>query len=256
MIRLFFKTVLPLMLIGLLLKPGLSQAQSKSLSIDTVAGHTVITMLEGQAYLIREDLTRIRSLARGDFLKQNDRVQTEKKSRIELKLPDESYIRFDEMTVFVLKSAAVDGVQRQRDIDVTMILGKIWAKVARFLNKEDRFAVSAHTAVAGVRGTTYRMNVNPDHSVMVKVYGGEVEVRGKKAETAAGQPPRLQEPSAIQGPHPIPGPHPVTMEQWTYIVGAMQQIDIQPDGTPSQPFRFSVEADLDEWVRWNLGRDR
>jgi len=46
------------------------------------------------------------------------------------------------------------------------------------------------------------------------------------------------------------------MEEWTYIVGAMQQINIQPDGTPSEPFRFSPEADIDEWVRWNMDRDR
>lgn len=244
------------MVIWLFLNPCLSQAQSKAVTIETAGGNTVITMLEGRVFLIKEDLTRIRSLARGDYLKQNDRVQTEKKSRIELKLPDESYIRFDEMTIFVLKTAAFDQAQKQRDIDVTMILGKLWAKVAKFLNKEDRFAVSAHTAVAGVRGTTYRMNANEDNSVTVKVYGGEVEVRGKKAETAASQLPTPGAPSVIQGPHPIPGPHPVSMQEWTYIVGAMQQINIQPDGTPSEPFRFSAEADLDDWVRWNMDRDR
>ena len=254
--RLFFKTALALMVIWLLLNPRLSQAQSKAVTIETAGGHTVITMLQGHAFLVKEDLTRIRSLARGDYLKQNDRVQTEKKSRIELKLPDESYIRFDEMTIFVLKSASFDQDQKQRDIDVTMVLGKLWAKVARFLNKEDRFAVSAHTAVAGVRGTTYRMNVEQDRSAMVKVYDGEVEVRGRKPETAAAQPPRPGEPSVIQGPRPIPGPYPVTMQEWTYIVGAMQQINIQPDGTPSEPFRFSPEADLDDWVRWNMDRDR
>jgi len=254
--RSFVKTILPLMLILLLLKPSLSQAQGKAVTIETAGGHTVITMLEGQVFLIREDLTRIRSLARGDSLKGNDRVQTEKKSRIELKLPDESYIRFDEMTIFVLKSAAFDQARKRRDIDVTMVLGKLWAKVAKFLNKEDRFSVSANTAVAGVRGTTYRMNVEQDNSVMVKVYGGEVEVRGKKAETAAGQLPTPGAPTVIQGPHPIPGPHPVTMQEWTYIVGAMQQINIQPDGTPSEPFRFSPQTDMDEWVRWNMDRDR
>jgi len=250
------------MLICLMLKPCLSQAQSKAVTVETAGGRTLITMLAGQAFLVNEDLTRIRSLARGDYLEGNDRVQTEKKSRIELKLPDASYIRFDEMTIFVLKSAVFDQAQNRRDVDVTMIIGKIWAKVARFLNREDRFAVSAHTAVAGVRGTTYRMNVDPDNSAMVKVYDGEVEVRGRKPETAAAQPPRPGEPSAIQGPRPIPGPHPipgprpVTMAEWTYIVGAMQQINIQPDGTPSEPFSFSAEADLDDWVRWNMDRDR
>jgi len=254
--RPFYKTALTVILVGFLLKPCLARAQSQALTIETADGDTVITMLEGEAFLVKDDLTRMRFLARGDYLKQNDRVQTGRKSRIELKLPDESYIRFDEMTIFILKSAAFDQSQKQRNIDVTMVLGKLWAKVARFLNRKDRFAVSAHTAVAGVRGTIYRMNVNPDNSAMVKVYDGEVEVSGRKPETAAMQLPRPGEPSVIPGPRPIPGPHPVTMEQWTYIVGAMQQINIQPDGTPSEPFRFSAEADRDDWVRWNMDRDR
>lgn len=115
--RFFFKTALALMVIWLLLKPCLSQAQSKAVTIETAGGQTIVTMLEGRVFLVKEDLTRIRSLARGDYLKQND-------------------------------------------------------------------------------------------------------------------------------------------EEWTYIVSAMQQINIQPDGTPSEPFRFSAEADLDEWVRWNRDRDR
>ncbi|MEW6671512.1 MAG: FecR domain-containing protein [Thermodesulfobacteriota bacterium] len=254
--RFLFKTAWTLTALCLLLNPCLSRAQSQAVTIETVEGNTVVSMLQGQAYLIKEDLTRIRALARGDYLKPDDRVQTEKNSRVELKLPDGSFIRFDEMTIFVLKAAAYDRAQKQRDIDVTMIIGKIWAKVAKLINKEDRFAVSAHTAVAGVRGTTYRMNVNQDNSAMVKVYDGEVEVRGRRPETAAAQPPRPGEPSVIQGPRPIPGPRPVTMQEWTYIVGAMQQINIQPDGTPSEPFRFSPEVDLDDWVRWNMDRDR
>lgn len=253
--RTFFKTALVLMVIWISLKPFLLQAQSRTVAIETAAGNAVITMLEGHAFLVKEDLTRIRSLARGDYVSRNDRVQTAKKSRIELRLPDESYIRFDEMTVFVLKSASYDEGKKQRDIDVAMVLGKIWAKVAGFLNREGRFAVSAHTAVAGVRGTTYRMNVNPDKSVVVKVYGGEVEVRGKKTQAAAAQAPIPGGPSVIQGPRPIPGPHPVSMQEWTYIVGAMQAISIQPDGTPSKPFRFSIEADRNDWVRWNMERD-
>lgn len=254
--RHFFTAALALMVIWLVLKPDLSPAQSRAVTVETGTGNTVVSMLEGQAFLIREDATRIRSLGRGDFLNQNDRVKTEARSRIEIKLPDGSFIRFDESTIFVLRSATFDQAQNQRDIDVTMIIGKIWAKVSRFLSREDRFAVSSQTAVAGVRGTTYRMNVNQDNSAMVKVYDGEVEVQGQKPQTAAAQPPAPGGPSVIQGPRPIPGPYPVTMEQWTYIVGAMQQINIQPDGTPSEPFNFSPEADMDDWVRWNMNRDR
>jgi hypothetical protein len=46
------------------------------------------------------------------------------------------------------------------------------------------------------------------------------------------------------------------MQEWTYIVQAMQQIVVYPDGTVSKPFRFDPEVDMDEWVRWNQNRDK
>jgi len=46
------------------------------------------------------------------------------------------------------------------------------------------------------------------------------------------------------------------MEEWTYIVKAMQQIVVNPDGSTTKPFRFSPEADLNDWVRWNRERDK
>ena len=259
--RVFIKLSLMFMLIGLLVKPGGLQAQNRTVSVDSTEGNTIVMMLEGQAFLVREDLGQIRSLSQGDLLRQGDRVQTEKNSRLELKLPDGSFVRFDEMTVFILQSAIFDPEQKRRDIDVTLVLGKIWAKVARFLNRQDRFTLTTQTAVAGVRGTVYRMNVNPDNSAFVKVYDGEVEVRGQKPEKAASatgskEPAAIPGPHPVPGPHPIPGPHPVTMQEWIHIVSAMQQIDIQSDGTPSKPFNFSPEADRDGWVLWNQERDR
>jgi len=53
-----------------------------------------------------------------------------------------------------------------------MVFGKTWANVSKFLGEKGRFAVSTRTAVAGVRGTLYRMNVNKNNSVVVKVYWG------------------------------------------------------------------------------------
>ena len=46
------------------------------------------------------------------------------------------------------------------------------------------------------------------------------------------------------------------MEEWTYIVGALQQINIQADGSATKPFRFDIAKDLDEWVRWNQSRNQ
>jgi hypothetical protein len=182
-------------------------------------------------------------------------VQTDKQSRVELKLPDGSYVRYDEDTTFDLTSAAFDVKKKRRNISVSMVFGKTWAKVARLLGRGGRFAIATPTAVAGVRGTVYRLNLNKDNSVSVKVYWGEVVVNSQKKASETAQPGKMTTPTPVAGPHPVPGPHPVTMEEWTYIVKSLQQIDIRPDGTVTKPFRFDIKKDLNDWVRWNQQRD-
>ena len=46
------------------------------------------------------------------------------------------------------------------------------------------------------------------------------------------------------------------MEEWIRIVEAMQQITISPDGIPSKPRTFTLEEDVNDWVQWNVERDR
>jgi len=105
-----------------------------------------------------------------------------------------------------------------------------------------------------VRGTVYRVNVYGDDSAMVKVYDGAVEVNGS-AKQVSGTTSSSGPPAVVSGPQPVAGPHPVSMEQWVYTLKAMQQIIIRPDGTASPPFRFSYEADRNNWVEWNRQRD-
>lgn len=65
-------------------------------------------------------------------------------------------------------------------------------------------------------------------------------------------PEKVMKPSTIAGPYPVPGPRTVSMEEWTYIVRALQQIVIRPDGRALKPEGFDLaKDDLIEWVRWN-----
>jgi ferric-dicitrate binding protein FerR (iron transport regulator) len=244
-----------IILLAVLVWPPLpaTATEDKAVSIDS--GQAVITLLEGSVQRTKKGMVAAEQLFGGDVLSASDRVQTDKNSKVELKLPDGSYVRYDESTTFELVSAAVDTEKKQRNISVNMIIGKTWAKVARFLGG-GRFTVSTRTAVAGVRGTVYRLNVNPDNSVAVKVYRGEVVVNSLPKAQATAQPGKITAPAAAAGPHPVPGPHPVSLKEWTYIVKSLEQINILPDGTVEKPFRFDIKKDLDDWVLWNQQRDQ
>ncbi len=220
--------------------------------VDVGTGAAAVTTLTGKAVVTRVGTTQRLKLATGEILAAGDRVTTGTGARLELKLPDGSYLRFDERTTFKLVSMAGSQKSQTRNIRVSMVVGKTWARVAKlFGKKRGGFDISTQTAVAGVRGTTFRMNVEEDNSAVLKVYGGEVEVRQKSKEKSGAK----AAPPIFTKPVPIKGPHPISMEEWVYIVKSLQQININPDGTATRPFRFDIKADLNEWVKWNQMRD-
>ncbi|MBF0227289.1 MAG: FecR domain-containing protein [Desulfobacterales bacterium] len=230
-----------------------------TVKVEIGQGKAEITHLNGSAFLINDEGSELKPLANGNFLEQGNRVKTKSKARIELKLPDKSFVRFDEDTVFQLKALSIDEQKNERNIKIEIILGNTWAKVASFFgSKDSNFELFSKVAVAGVRGTTYRANIKESGWTEVKVYGGEVAVSGipqnQKADSSS-KPPILGKPTSVQGPTSITGPKSVSPEEWTYIVRSMQQIVINPDGAPTKPFRFSPEADMNDWVKWNQMRD-
>ncbi|MBW2200870.1 MAG: FecR domain-containing protein [Deltaproteobacteria bacterium] len=115
------------------------KAQAKVVSIDMETGQAEITLVEGGVFLVKENLAKIRPLVQGEFLTAGNRISTGKSSRIEIKLPDKSFIRLDELATFVLVSVGVDKNIKSRNINVKMTLGKIWANVSKLFANRGRF---------------------------------------------------------------------------------------------------------------------
>jgi hypothetical protein len=249
----FTKKILPIILLFLLLGSYPLLARNKAVKIEIGAGKAEVTLLEGEASLFKKGMTKPKALSKGSLLAQGDRVITGTKSRIEIKLPDKSFVRFDEKTTFVLESVAYDQKTKKKDVNINIILGNTWAKVPKFSGSKGRFAITTKTSVAGVRGTDFRMNVNKDNSAVLKVYDGEVAV-SKRKDTKV-EKAKLEKPAPVAEPLPVAGPHPVSMEEWTYIVKSLQQFNIRPYGTAAKPFRFDIAKDLNDWVRWNRMRN-
>jgi hypothetical protein len=207
-----------------------------------------VTFLAGDATRSVGDAPPER-LAVGSAVREGDVLETAARTRLEVRLGDGSALRLGPASRARVERAAFGKAAGGRKVSAKLMAGQVWANVAKAVGGEARFEVSTDHAVAGVRGTTFRVDAARDRSVVVKVYSGTVAV-------AAGPIPRPahQAPGAKPERRQIQGPAEVTREEWERIVGAMMQVRVGADGRPGDPEPFALEGS-DEWERWNRERD-
>lgn len=206
-----------------------------------------VTFLSGEAS--RRVGGEVEALALGSLVHQGDLLETRARTRLEITLPDRSVVRLGPQTKVRLTRAVFGREVGERKVSASLLLGQIWAKVEKAVGGEARFEVQTQNAVAGVRGTTFRVDARRDRSVVVKVYNGAVAV-------AAGPIPRPGHPGGKGERRQVPGPREVTRQQWERLVGAMMQVAVSADGTPGEPEAFALSAtDADPWEAWNRQRD-
>jgi hypothetical protein len=216
----------------------------------------VVTALEGSAQVYIKGKTAGRQIKKGDKLGQEHEVRVGERSRMEIRFPDGTIMRLSEKSRLVMNELKYDKTTESKNVKVSLGVGKLWAKVKKLATSDSSVEVKTSNAVAGVRGTVYRVNVEEDKSALVKVYDGTVYVANPPREPGA-EAGKATPPHEVSGPRTVPPPyHEVSMEEWTAIVKAMQQISISPEGKPSAPQDFDPKADADDWVKWNQERDK
>lgn len=246
------KSLVPLLvccLLGLTVLPAAAQ-RTAALAL----GGATVSLLEGPAEILKAGKAVRQPLKAADLLAEGDEVRTGPRAKLELLLPDQSRVRFAERSAFRVVRMEPGSPSKPRDVKLHLALGKAWSNVAEAVGRKGDFQMVTDQAAAGVRGTIYRMNVEEDRATLVRVYDGTVHVTGGGGELAKALPPGP--PTPVSGPKPIPGPHKVTMEEWTVIIKAMQQVRVGADGKPEKPRDFTEAEDRDEWVDWNRARDR
>src|SRR5512147_231175 len=225
-------------------------------AVESGGSEATVTTVHGSAKVYKKGSTAGRPLHKGDKLKKDDEVRVSEKSRLEILFPDGTVMRLAERSSLRMNELAFNKETDRKSVKVGLSLGKLWAKVKRLKTADSSVEVKTSNAVAGVRGTVYRVNVEQDKSALVKVYDGEVYVANPPRD-ATKPIDKTTAPHEVAGPHAVPPPyHEVSMEEWTAIVKAMQQISISPDGKPSKPEDFDPKADADDWVKWNQERDK
>ncbi|HMA68944.1 MAG TPA: FecR family protein [Candidatus Mcinerneyibacterium sp.] len=183
---------------------------------------------------------------------QNDLIVTGE-GKVEVKLSDGKLFRLGPKTKIYLKKLE-EKEKKDKKIKIKVIVGKFWTKVKKIFKKEE-YKVEFKMGTAGVRGTVYNINQFIDDSAELYVYEGKVEVRSKKKKMKA--PPSDSKRVEVEGPEEIEGPKEITMEEWIVIVEKMNRISISKKGELGDPEKFKYQdLEDDEWVNWNLKRDK
>jgi hypothetical protein len=193
---------------------------------------------------------RTELLALGTLVYAGDVLETRRRTRLEVRLADQSVLRLGPLSRAVVQRASFGATAEDRQVSAKLLVGQVWANVAKAVGGEARFEIRTENAVAGVRGTTFRVDAAKDRSVVVKVYGGTVAV-------AAGALPRPEHADGKAERRQVAGPEEVSREQWERIVTSMMAVRVSAQGVATEPQAFALaEAGGDEWEEWNRGRDR
>jgi ferric-dicitrate binding protein FerR (iron transport regulator) len=206
-----------------------------------------VSFLDGSATNSSGGNGQPQPLALGGTVYENDLVETTPGSKMELKLQDGSVIRVGPASKMLLKSAYFGANGSEKKFTVKLFFGRVWSKVEGLVGGNSKFEVETDNAVAGVRGTTFRVDAKTDRSVLVRVYAGSV---------AVASPQVIQRQHGRGERHQVQGPTQVSRGEWEKIVGKQMQIAIGADGVPGEPQKFAAKDDAgDDWAAWNKALD-
>ena len=227
----------------LLLGPAIrAAAADKSAFTDEPVGEAELTLLEGMASLLGKDGKPTRPLAMGDRYRPGDRIRTGNKARLSLRFQDGSHIRFSEFTTFELVSLKATEKPKERNIRIHLLSGDAWVNVTAPYTGKGSLGIIVPKAAVKTTQSISRFTVFSDNATLLKVYQGHLEIRNLQANTA--DTPSDKSAGSIEN-----------KKSWSHLIKSMYQIYVRSNGTATNPFRFMVKADENNWVQWNRARD-
>lgn len=188
-------------------------------------------------------------------------VKTGEGARLELKFPDGSVVRVGPSSMVHITASGFDPKSKEVQAEANVVSGQVWANVSKLVGSEARFQVKTQNAVAGVRGTVFRVNIDRDKATVVKVYNGAVAVSNSPFFTNQGKESAGVGPIRSDRKEIAPPFQEVSKKEWEQRVEKMMQVRVGPDGVMTKAASFTLEEEKKadeaeaEWVNWNLSCD-
>jgi hypothetical protein len=184
------------------------------LSTSALGAVGTVTVVEGPAFRTAKGGTE-QPLLQGAEIELEDTLRTGAAGNLKLTLSDQSVVALGPDSELVVERVEFEQQERSK-VSLKLLVGAVWAKVKKALaGGESTFEVSAARAVAGVRGTIFRVDATPliagsrppkIRETVVRVAEGKV---GVNAQVKRAKPPPPKGPR-----QEVPGPSEVTAEEW------------------------------------------
>jgi hypothetical protein len=190
-----------------------------------------------------------------------DVIRTLARSRCEITLKGGGKVRIGENSELELNEANVKPMEKL--FKANLKKGNAWVAAKAAFGEKKNVSIRTPTAVAAIRGTTYRTQAGEEES-SVLVYEGKVDVNQPqnvegtgpgKAPKGGGKPKfKLGPVQEVAAPTEVAGPYEVTLEEWITLVEGMQ-INVRKDGKYHM-FKFDQASDAQlDFVKWNRELD-
>jgi hypothetical protein len=203
-------------LVFALLLPGLALASVGRISV--LQGTATRRDASGQAYALKV----------GSEVELKDTLSVGAASNLKLLLTDESVLMLGANSQLYIDEATFEG-QERKGFSAKLVFGRIWARVKQMAaGSEAKFEVTTERAVAGVRGTIFRVDygstakaMTPAQkpSMVVRVVEGRVVVQ--VPQTGANQAPAVAG-NKKQPRTQVAGPQEVSEQKWMEIFANLQ----------------------------------
>ncbi len=194
-------------------------------------GAAVASQVQGTVRIVSADVPAGRPLKNNDTIAKNDRVEVQANSRLELRLPDGSFMRLSENSDLTMRLLHFEKKTRTMNLQARLDKGRLWAKMKKRTTPGSVEVVTKSCCVAGREGI-YAVDGAENASATINVYEGAILVMSSPSQTAGAR----AEAQAVSVP-------------------ALQQIVVTtPEGVLQSRDRDPKTA-IDDWTRWNLQRD-
>ncbi len=150
---------------------GLMTALSAGDRAQVAARQAVLTFMYGEVQ-VRHGTGGYKAAKLNEALKPGDAIKTGADARAEISLHGGGYVRLDQGSHLLITHLQEGGTT-----SFQALLGGVWVTIEKALSRGSKFEVRMPSAVASVRGTVFRCEVDEDGGSSTYVYDGSVEVQ-------------------------------------------------------------------------------